>query len=281
MDRREFLKNSMPVLLVLTNGKMLFQSAASFEAHRDKVKFRFAVASDGHFGEPKTTWEDNYTSIIQHINQQHQQHRLKTCIINGDIIHNDPAMLPLAKKHLDELKMPYHVTQGNHDRVNETVWKQTWNVPFNYSFTIGKQVFLLGTTSNEKGEYICPDLDWMHHQLEKYKHAHNIFLFIHITPVKWTDNAIDCPEFISLLKDYKNVRAVFNGHDHDQDDMKVKEGIPFLFDSHIGGSWGTSYKGFRMVEVMHDNTIATYISNAGAKLNPQELTERPIVVPAA
>jgi hypothetical protein len=190
-------------------------------------------------------------------------------------------MLPLAKKHLDELKMPYHVTQGNHDRVNETVWKQTWNVPFNYSFTIGKQVFLLGTTSNEKGEYICPDLDWMHHQLEKYKHAHNIFLFIHITPVKWTDNAIDCPEFISLLKDYKNVRAVFNGHDHDQDDMKVKEGIPFLFDSHIGGSWGTSYKGFRMVEVMHDNTIATYISNAGAKLNPQELTERPIVVPAA
>ena len=55
-------------------------------------------------------------------------------------------------------------------------------------------------------------------------------------------------------------------HDHDQDDMKVTEGIPFLFDSHIGGNWGTAYKGFRMVEIMDDNTVATYILNPDAKI---------------
>lgn len=277
MDRRTFLRNTTPVLLLLTNGKSFYRSALSMAGERNKVKFRFAVASDGHFGEPKTTWESNYTSIIEHINQQHNLHRLKTCIINGDIIHNDPAMLPLAKQQLDRLKMPYYVTQGNHDRVKEDVWQKTWNMPFNHSFVVDKQVFLLATTSNEKGDFLCPDLDWMHNQLEKYKHAPNVFIAIHITPVKWTEYGKDCPEFITLLKNYKNVRAVFNGHDHDQDDMKVKEGIPFLFDSHIGGSWGTTYKGFRIVEVMHDNTIATYILNPETKLNEHTLPQRNIV----
>jgi hypothetical protein len=277
MHRREFIKNSMPVLLLLTNGKMLYRSALSF-ADKSKVKFRFAVASDGHFGQPKTTWENDYSSIVQQINQQHKKHKLKSCIINGDIIHDDPAMLPLAKKHLDQLRMPYYVTQGNHDKVEETVWKETWNMPLNHSFEVDKQVFLLATTSNIKGEYLCPDLDWMRYQLEKYKAAPNVFICIHITPVKWTDNGKDCPEFIKLLKDYKNVRAVFNGHDHDQDNMKVAEGIPFLFDSHIGGNWGTNYKGFRMVEVMHDNTIATYILNQENKLNEQLLQERGVAI---
>jgi predicted phosphodiesterase len=274
MDRRAFLKNTAPVLLLLTNGKLLYRSVLSPEWESRKVKFRFAVASDGHFGQPKTTWESDYTSVIQHINQQHKHSRLKACIINGDIIHNDPAMLPLAKQQLDQLKMPYYVTQGNHDMVNEATWQKTWNMPLNHSFVIDKQVFLLATTSNEKGEYLCPDLDWMRAQLDKYKNAPNIFIAIHITPVKWTDNAKDCPEFITLLKDYKNVRAVFNGHDHDQDDMKETEGIPFLFDSHIGGSWGTAYKGFRMVEVMSDNTIATYILNPETKLNEHTLQQR-------
>ena len=277
MDRRAFLKNSTPVLLLLTNGKMLYRSALSFASDRKKVKFRFAVASDGHFGQPQTTWENDYSNIIQNINLQHTKNKLKACIINGDIIHNDPAMLPLAKQHLDQLKMPYYVTQGNHDMVNEDVWKKTWNMPFNHSFVVDKQVFLLATTSNEKGEYLCPDLDWMRAQLQKYKHAPNVFIAIHITPVKWTDNGKDCPEFINLLKEYKNVRAVFNGHDHDQDNVKELEDIPFLFDSHIGGNWGTTYKGFRMVEVMSDNTIATYILNSDTKLNERALKERPAV----
>ncbi|WP_205510041.1 metallophosphoesterase family protein [Longitalea arenae] len=274
MDRRSFLKNSTPILLLLTNGKLLYRSVSSLANAGKSVKFRFAVASDGHFGQPKTSWENDYANIIQHINQQHKKSRLKTCIINGDIIHDDPAMLPLAKQRLDQLKMPYYVTQGNHDRVNAEVWQNTWKMPVNHAFELDKQVFLLATTSNEKGEYVCPDLDWMRAQLEKYKAAPNVFIAIHITPVKWTDNGIACPEFISLLKDHKNVRAVFNGHDHDQDDMKETEGIPFLFDSHIGGSWGTTYKGFRMVEVLSDNTIATYILNPGVKLNEHQLRAR-------
>lgn len=43
--------------------------------------------------------------------------------------------------------------------------------------------------------------------------------------------------------------------------------VPHLYDSHIGGNWGTSYKGFRIVEVLKDNTIQTYVMNPVSKVN--------------
>ena len=273
MYRRKFLKSSVPVLFLLANGKIVQGASDYFLQGRRKSKIRFAVASDGHYGQKDTPYEDNYRKIIQHINEQHRQQSLDFCVINGDIIHNDPAFFTPAKALLDQLKMPYYVTQGNHDHVDAAEWEQIWGMPANHSFAIKEQAFMLASTSNKKGEYICPDLNWMQQKLEEYKSAENIFIFIHITPVKWTKHGIDCPEFINLLKEYKNVRAVFNGHDHDQDGVKVTGNIPFLFDSHIGGSWGTSYKGFRIVELGKDNTAATYILNPIDKINELNLSK--------
>jgi hypothetical protein len=74
-----------------------------------------------------------------------------------------------------------------------------------------------------------------------------------------------------LLKNYSNVKAVFHGHEHDQDGIKVKDNISYLFDAHFGGNWGTNYKGFRVVELFDDNTVATYIMNPVEKINSVEL----------
>jgi hypothetical protein len=43
--------------------------------------------------------------------------------------------------------------------------------------------------------------------------------------------------------------------------------IPFLFDGHFGGSWGTDYQGFRVVELLEDNSIRSFIMNPLVKLN--------------
>ena len=45
------------------------------------------------------------------------------------------------------------------------------------------------------------------------------------------------------------------------------DGLPFMFDSHIGGNWGTSYKGFRVVELIKDNSILTYLMNPTERIN--------------
>ena len=82
---------------------------------------------------------------------------------------------------------------------------------------------------------------------------------------------MNSPEFFELISRYKNVKAVFNGHDHDQDNIKMKGTIPFIFDSHVGGNWGTAYRGFRIVELRKDNSLLTYVLNPSEKINEQTL----------
>ena len=172
---------------------------------------------------------------------------------------------PAVKNRLDGLQMKYYVSQGNHDHVSAEEWQSTWNMPVNYDFSMGKNSFLIGTTSNEKGDYLCPDIKWFSGKLEAHKNQQNIFIFIHINPGKQTANAVDCPDFFDLFARHKNVRAVFNGHDHDEEGIKMKNDIPFVFDAHFGGNWGTDYRGFRVVELLKDNSVHTYIMNPAGK----------------
>ena len=270
MRRREFIKQASSAMLILSSGDIL-----SFSGHPDKpgkkTVLRFAVASDGHYGQKDTEYEKYFSEIVEHINKGHEQNPFDFCVINGDIIHDDKKWFPEAKKALDKLAVKYYVSQGNHDHVTADEWQTTWNMPVNLDFSIKKSTVLIGTTSNESGTYLCPDLNWFTKKLEEHKKQKNIFIFIHINPGKQTKNAVDCPGFFDLLSKYKNVRAVFNGHDHDQDDVKTKNNVPFIFDAHFGGNWGTAYKGFRIVELKKDNSLFTYILNPSDKLNEQTL----------
>jgi hypothetical protein len=71
---------------------------------------------------------------------------------------------------------------------------------------------------------------------------------------------------IKLFGEYKNIKAVFHGHIHSLDGLKTHNGIPYLFDAHFGGNWGTEYRGFRVVEVMKDNSILTYMMNPTVRI---------------
>ncbi|MEO6317140.1 MAG: metallophosphoesterase [Chitinophagaceae bacterium] len=268
MNRRNFIKYSTPVILLLANGRLLQAAEMDpYEWEKRKVKLRFAIASDGHYGEPKTDYEQFYATMVSRVNEAHAANPFAFCMINGDIVHNDKTLYPAAKAHLDNLQPRYYVSQGNHDHVTPAEWEAIWNIPLYHDFSIKKTSFLIGTTSDETGAYKCPDLQWIAARLEAHKNQEQVFVFLHINTAKLTANAIDCPELSVLLAKYKNVKAVFNGHDHDQEDIKIKNEIPFIFDAHFGGSWGTSYRGFRVVEVMKDNSIATYIMNPVEKIN--------------
>lgn len=274
MKRKEFLSLSVPAVLLLANGRIL--KAHDYwlsEEHKRKVKLRFVVASDGHYGQPKTDYENYFATVVSKINEAHEKNPFAFCVINGDIIHDDKKHFPAAKKALDALHPKYYVSQGNHDHVTAEEWEAIWNMPVNLDFTIKKNSFLVATTSNEKGTYLCPDLKWVETKLQEHSKQDNIFIFIHINPGKLTKHAVDCPELFELFAKHKNIRSVFNGHDHDEEGIKMKDGIPFVFDAHFGGSWGTDYRGFRIVELMKDNSIVTYIMNPGEKINEATIGE--------
>ena len=274
MKRKEFLRLSVPAFLLLANGRIV--KATNYwlsEEHRRKVKLRFVVASDGHYGQPNTEYENYFATVVSRINEEHKKNPFSFCVINGDIIHDDKTHFPAAEKALDKLALKYYVSQGNHDHVTAPEWQTIWNMPVNLDFTIKKNSFLIATTSNETGVYLCPDLAWFRQKLEEHKGQKNIFIFIHINPGKLTKHAVNCPELFELFAKHKNIRAVFNGHDHDEEGIKMRDVVPFVFDAHFGGNWGTSYRGFRIVELIKDNSVMTYIMNPEEKINEVTIGE--------
>lgn len=267
MERRSFIRNIGGTALLLMADGLIRPTRASL-LNRNESLLRFAVTSDGHYGQANTHFSEYFSRISETINRFHSENKLNFCVVNGDIFHDKPEYLQPAADSLKKLELPYYVTKGNHDMVSDAVWESVWKMGVNHDVVMGNHVLLMGTTSNEKGTYLAPDQAWFESKLRQYKSAQNIFIFLHITPVKWTAHGVDAKEFQKLLKHSPNVRAVFNGHDHDQDGVKMLGGIPFLFDGHFGGSWGTAYRGFRVVELQKDNSLLTYMMDPVLKMAP-------------
>jgi hypothetical protein len=74
MKRKEFLRLSVPAFLLLANGRIVKANNYFLsEEHRRKVKLRFAVASDGHYGQPNTEYEKFFSTIVSRINEEHKK----------------------------------------------------------------------------------------------------------------------------------------------------------------------------------------------------------------
>ena len=264
--RRKFIQQISLASALLLSGKITNLSAAEVYGLKAKVKLRFALASDFHYGQPDTPFDETTEKVINQINLFNKSSRLDFCVLNGDIIHNEKSFLPIVKRKTDLLEVPYYVVRGNHDMVTDELWNEVWKMPLNHSFEFKGSAFILADTSNEQGTYVSPNLVWLESKLEQYKDMKNIFLILHIPQAKWTKHAIDSPDFFELIDKYPNIRAGFHGHEHDQDGVKMAKKIPFLFDSHVGGNWGTPYKGFRVVELLNNGTLITYMMNPTEKL---------------
>lgn len=53
----------------------------------------------------------------------------------------------------DSLKMPYYITHGNHDRIDEQSWKSIWNLPWHYSIEYKNAAFIFLNSADDKGTY--------------------------------------------------------------------------------------------------------------------------------
>ncbi|MBZ5857692.1 metallophosphoesterase family protein [Flavihumibacter profundi] len=265
LNRRDFLEYSLKSAILLGIGNKLVPWAGSLFTlpPEDQVSLRFAVVSDGHYGQPQTQFDQMHDLVIQALNREHSGRGIDFTFVNGDLFHDDPGFLLPVKKKWDELAMPYQVSHGNHDKISEQGWKDVFGNEWHYSFKKKNCSFLVLNTASPQGEYICPDLEKTRDMLKAHKKSKHLFVFMHITPYKWSGGGIECPDITALFNRHSNIKAVFHGHDHDIDEVRTKDGIHYVFDAHVGGSWGLPYSGYRIVEVMKDGTILTYQMNAG------------------
>jgi len=199
--------------------------------------------------------------MISWINAEHKTRGINFTVINGDLFHNDASFLPQVKQKWDQLQMRYYVSHGNHDQTDESNWQKVWNMPWHFAFGEKDATFLVLNTADDKGKYICPDINWTKEQLSGYQSKKLLFIFMHITPFSWTKNGLSCPELVELFDKQNNLKAIFHGHDHDQDNVKEHNNKYYFFDSHVAGDWGTAYRGYRIVEILKSGDILTYQMN--------------------
>ena len=264
--RRQFIRNVSMATLAVWGAPLQRLTAQDVADLQSQVTLRFAVASDLHYGQPATAYREMTQTILRQLNKFHNEFPLEFCVFNGDLIHNEPMFLQQVKNEFMQLSTSWYVTRGNHDMVGLKDWIDVFGYPFNHTVEHQKSLIVLADTSNEKGTYLSPDLDWLKKQLDKGKSYQHVFLFLHIPQAPWTANSVDTPAFFDLLRRYSNVRAVFHGHEHDQDGMRTERAIPYIFDAHVGGNWGTPYRGFRVVELLKDNSFVTYMMNPAEKM---------------
>jgi 3',5'-cyclic AMP phosphodiesterase CpdA len=269
-NRREFIGTGLTALTGLTLLPAINSFANPGNAYKrgaiSKPKLRFALASDIHYGQQGTPFEENTANLIKWLNDDHAKNHLDMVVVNGDLVHNRPDLLPEIKtRYFDKLNIPYHTIPGNHDFADAGVWKNVFSYEDKYTIEYGDIAFILANTADTKGRYVCPDNAFIKASLDKFAAKKIVFVVLHIPPVKWLkdDGFLDCPETVELLHAYPNVKATFHGHDHALDGVRYTgKRFPHFFDSHIGGDWGTAYKGYRIVEVDENYQIYTYQVNA-------------------
>jgi hypothetical protein len=268
-NRRDFLKHALTTVVWIGAGNTIEAVAGNnfVLPGKSKVKLRVAIASDGHFGQPETDYLGRHAQMVSWINREKADRGVDFTFINGDLYHDETSLLGPVKQQWDKLSMPYYVSHGNHDRAEEETWIKTWNNGWHYGFEKKGIGFVVLNTADSKGTYISPEIDKTRSLLKQYEKHKQLFVFMHITPVKWTQHGIDGREVVDLFDKQSNLKAVFNGHDHDQDNVKENNGKHYFFDSHIAGNWGTNYYGYRILEVMKNGDVLTYQVNPEKKEN--------------
>jgi 3',5'-cyclic AMP phosphodiesterase CpdA len=266
INRRFFITKSFSTVAALSVLPTINLLGNPINHTPTNLKLRFALVSDGHYGQKDTPYKESFNNMVGWINQEYKTNGLDFVIINGDIVHDRPDLLSVVnKQYFSKFKMPYYAIPGNHDFADAEVWKSVFGYEDSYTFEKEEIAFITANTSNPKGEFLCPDNVYLKRELENHKNNAIVFVVLHIPPTKWLKQEFynaECQETLNLLHSYPNVKAAFHGHDHSVDGVRYTNKFPHFFDAHFGGNWGTTYKGYRIVEISLDNKINTYQVNA-------------------
>jgi 3',5'-cyclic AMP phosphodiesterase CpdA len=293
MPRRRFLKASAAAVASAAPARWI---AAEEIPDGATPILRFAVASDLHYGQPKTPFEEMTKDLITWVKREKQEKGLDALFLNGDLSHDSAdALLALRDRHFPAMPVPCYAIKGNHDFVDgqpgspAESWETIWGYPANHTVTLGDFAFIMADTSAPAASnvYRAVDLGWLKTQLEAHRHAPAILLMIHIAqrahgvdgwPKHGLHDEAERPKgeaVMALLESTPNVVAVFHGHNHLETGAYVSGERRYFFDSHVGGNWGAK-RGYRIVEVYQDHGMMTYQFDAeDDRVTNRNTLERP------
>ncbi len=193
--------------------------------HAQVKPFRFAFISDTHIGSPNGGAEEDLKRTVDDINSMADQ--IAFVVITGDITElGTDEEIALAKKLLDELKVPYFIIPGNHD----TGWSESGGLSFTKIFGDDKfhhtynGIHFIGTASGpyvrmSDGHVPRHNMNWLKNELAKIAPKEPIVFLNHYPLDPGLDNWY---EVIDLLKQ-KNTVLALCGHGHNNRPVKAED----------------------------------------------------------
>lgn len=215
--------------------------------------FSFALFTDTHISKNNNKPSEDLQLVI---NDANQNSAIEFVLVSGDLSEEgDYTSLTMAKKLLDQLKMPYHAVLGNH----ETKWTESGMTDFGKIF--GSETFkfkhkgflFLGFNTGPllrmaDGHVVPQVIDWLKSELEAAGKDQPTFLVTHY-PLKEgdVDNWYDVTD---AVRPY-NIKAFLGGHYHSNRAYHY-DGIPgFLNRSTMADK--TREPGYTLYEVKGDS----------------------------
>jgi hypothetical protein len=275
MDRRDFLRQASMAAAGLA-VPCLHKPCRFDERPVGDIVFRFATASDGHYG--GTAYDDTrHADLARWLRQEKEVAGLDVFIHLGDMGHHRP---PVYKQEihavqrilLKPLAMDVFAARGNHDYLSDAEWEKEFGYPPNHAFERGDCGFIIGSsTDGRNGTVQCPGADatqWLSDRLARFSKKKYVFYFSHVFPyrdLRGGQITVACPEVTALLHGSRNVIASYHGHMHLTDYVFAKKAcgreLHYCFHGRFGWTWGTLYRGYRITEIYRDGTVYTYQYN--------------------
>lgn len=188
--------------------------------------FRFALLTDLHLNSDSLAYND----LKRSVDQINKIGKIDFVIVSGDVTEEgDRASLKKVKFLLDQLKVKYYITSGNH----ETKWSESGATDFGHIFGSDRFRFeykgflFLGFNSGPvlrmaDGHVSPQDIVWMKNEMRKVGREKPVIIVTHY-PLQ--DGDVDnWYEVTDAIRPF-NVRAVLNGHYH-SNRMLAYDGIP-------------------------------------------------------
>jgi len=214
---------------------------------------RFAVVSDGHWGQQATIngdspdYEDLHDDVLSRISNIHDRRPIDFVVHCGDIVHDDETLhSEVIDKFFDELPggIDWYPVYGNHDWSTESEWQDDYGVPWDLTFEYGDiGGIIVGTgepqTSPGWGSYQPPDVGFLKSAIDDFADKDEVFVFIHVPPVGARRLGFaydsDSPAVVEQFQ-RDEVSAVFTGHIHNRNKIIVRNGVKYVYCCRFGGT---------------------------------------------
>jgi len=226
-------------------------------ANAQTKPFRFAFISDTHIGSPNGGAEEDLKRTVDDINSMADQ--IAFVVITGDITElGTDEEIALAKKLLDELKVPYFIIPGNHD----TGWSESGGLSFTRIFGDDKfhhthnGIHFIGTASGpyvrmSDGHVPRHNMNWLKDKLSKIG-AKEPVVFLNHYPL---DAGLDNWYEVNDLLKQKNTVLALCGHGHNNRSVKAEDIPAVMGRSNLRAK--ATEGGYNLVDVSSDSILFT------------------------